>query len=620
MSSIPFATDLADLAPLAVAGPFALAAVLAARVPIPFRRSATELVAAAGALLVAVLCLLLLREALDSEGPVVSRLGGWEPREDGVVVGINLVFDSLGAALAVLAAVLVGTALVFAWRFFEAVGPTFHALILVFLGALTGFALTGDLFNMFVFFELMSVSAYALTAYRIERADSLQGGLTFAVTNSVGAVMILFGIALLYGRTGALNLAQVGEALAAEPSDGLVVAAFALITGGFLVKAAIVPFHFWLADAYAVAPTPAAIVFTGVMSDLGIYAVARIYVTVFEVPLEPHVEGLRAVLVGFAVVTALVGSVMALAQDHLRRLLAFVTISQIGLALIAVGLLTPEGVAGAALLIPADGLLRAGLFVCVGAILHRCGSVYQSQLHGRGRLLPRAFPVFFAAGILGLAAVPPLGAFPGKAIIEEAAIEVGYGWITVVFLIATVLTSVALLRAGARVFFGWGPVSAPGTDPREPATEESELTGSRGRVPGVMFASAAVLIVAGLLVGAVPDAVEDAQRSAHAFADRAAYAAAVFERPVPPREPIEYLHPGTIEVLLGLLSTLAAICLTAVLLERLRLPFRVPRALHRATATSFERLRRQHSGQIGDYVAWATVGFAALGALSAMVT
>ena len=144
---------------------------------------------------------------------------------------------------------------------------------------------------MFVFFELMSVSAYALTAYRIGRPASLQGALSFAMTNSVGAVMILFGIALLYGRTGALNLAQVGEALASAPSDGLVVVAFALITGGFLVKAAIVPFHFWLADAYAVAPTPAAIVFTGVMSDLGIYAVARIYVTVFEAPLAPHVEG-----------------------------------------------------------------------------------------------------------------------------------------------------------------------------------------------------------------------------------------------------------------------------------------------------------------------------------------
>jgi multicomponent Na+:H+ antiporter subunit D len=618
MSSTPFATDVAGLAPLAIAGPFALAAVLAARLPAQLKRRYAELVAAAGALLVAVLCLLMLREALDSEGPVVSRLGGWEPRPGGVVVGINLVFDSLGAALALLAAVLVAAALVVAWRFFEAVGPTFHALILVFLGALTGFALTGDLFNMFVFFELMSVSAYALTAYRIERADSLQGALTFAVTNSVGAVMILFGIALLYGRTGALNLAQVGEALAAAPSDELVVAAFALITGGFLVKAAIVPFHFWLADAYAVAPTPAAIVFTGVMSDLGIYAVARIYLTVFEAPLAPHVEGLRAVLIGFAVVTALVGAAMALAQDHLRRLLAFVTISQIGLALIGVGLLTPAGAAGAALLIPADGLLRAGLFVCIGAILHRCGSVYQSQLHGRGRLLPRVFPAFFAAGILGLAAVPPLGAFPGKAIVEEAAIDVGYGWITAVFVIATVMTSVALLRAGARVFFGWGPVSVPRTDPREPATEDSELTGSRGRVPGVMFATAAALIVAGLLVGALPGTIDDAQRSAHAFADRAAYAAAVLDRPIPPGEPIEYLHAGALEVLLAVFTVLAAIGVTVMLIRRLRPPF--PPAVMRVGDEWFERLRRQHSGQIGDYVAWATVGFALLGGLFALAT
>jgi multicomponent Na+:H+ antiporter subunit D len=620
MSSILFATDLAALAPLTVAGPFALAALLAARVPVPFQRRHAELIAAAGALLVGVLCILLLREALDSDGPVVSRLGGWEPRPGGVVVGINLTFDSLGAALALLAAVLVGTALVFSWRFFEAVGPTFHALILVFLGALCGFALTGDLFNMFVFFELMSVSAYALTAYRIERAASLQGALTFAVTNSVGAVMILFGIALLYGRTGALNLAQVGEALAGRESDGLVVAAFALITGGFLVKAAIVPFHFWLADAYAVAPTPAAIVFTGVMSDLGIYAVARIYFTVFQVPLEPHAEGLRAVLVGFGVVTALIGAVMALAQDHLKRLLAFVTVSQIGLALIAIGLLTPEGSAGAALLIPADGLLRAGLFVCFGAVLHRCGSVHQSRLHDRGRMLPRAFAIFFAAGALGLAALPPLGAYPGKALIEAAAAEVGYGWVAGVFLIATALTAAALLSAGARVFLGWGRPFRPHTDPREPPTEPSELVGSRGRVPGVMFASAAVLIVAGLLVGALPGTAEDAQRAAQAFSDRATYAAAVLGRPLPPSEPVEYVHTGALEVVLGVLTVLAAAGLTAVALGMVRRRLAVPPRLRHVAGMSFERLRRQHSGQIGDYVAWATVGFALLGGLFALAT
>ena len=620
MSSTLFATDVADLAPLAVAVPFGFAALFSAQLLFSFRRRHAEPVAAAVALSVGVLLTVLLVEALDQPGPVVSQLGGWEPRPGGVIVGIYMAIDPLGASLALLSAGLVGVALVFAWRFFAAVGPTFHALILIFLGALTGFALTGDLFNMFVFFELMSVSAYALTAYRIDRPASLQGALTFAMTNSVGAVMILFGIALLYGRTGALNLAQVGEVLATRPSDGLVVVSFALITGGFLVKAAIVPFHFWLADAYAVAPTPAAIVFTGVMSDLGIYAVARIYVTVFEAPLEPHEAGLRAVLVGFGVLTALVGAVMAMAQDHLKRLLAFVTISQIGLALIAIGLLTPAGIAGAALLIPADGLLRAGLFVCFGAVLHRCGSVYQSQLHGHGRLLPRAFGIFFAAGVLGLAALPPLGAFPGKALVEEAAIEVSYGWVAIVFTIATVLTSAALLRAGARVFFGWGPPAQPGTDPRDPPTDDSELVGSRGRVPGVMFVSAAALIVGGLLVGARPGAFEAAQRTAAAFADREVYAAAVLGRPLPSAEPIEYLHVTPLAVGLSVFTVLATLALCAVLLERPRLPFAIPAAIRRGTDAGVFRLRRLHSGQLGDYVAWATVGFAVLGALIAVAT
>jgi multicomponent Na+:H+ antiporter subunit D len=607
MSSILFATDLANLAPLAVAVPFGAAALFSARLLFPFGRRHAEPVAAVVSALVGLLLVALLVEALDRSGPIVARLGGWQPRPGGVVLGINFAIDPLGASLALLAAGLVGLALLFAWHFFDAVGPTFHGLILIFLGALVGFALTGDLFNMFVFFELMSVSAYALTAYRIERPAPLQGALSFAMTNSVGAVMILFGIALLYGRTGALNLAQVGEALARRPSDGLVVVAFGLITGGFLVKAAIVPFHFWLADAYAVAPTPAAIVFTGVMSDLGIYAVARIYVTVFQVPLAPHVEGLRAVLVGFGVLTAFLGALLALGQDHLKRLLAFVTISQLGLALIGVGLLTPAAVAGATLLIPADGLLRAGLFVCIGALLHRCGSVYQSYLHGEGRVLPRAFGIFFLAGVLGLAALPPVGAFPGKALIEEAAAEVGYGWVTAVMIAATVLTSVALLRAGARVFYGWGPPMKARTDPRDPPTEKSELVGSRGRVPWVMFASAATLIVAGLLVAARPGAVDAAQRAAASFFDRASYAAAVLGTPAPRPASVGSLHVSTLEVAFGLLTVVLALGLTVLSIRR-----RIP------APGWFEPVRRLHSGQTGDYVAWATVGFALFGALIAL--
>jgi multicomponent Na+:H+ antiporter subunit D len=285
---------MAEVAPLAIGVPFAAAALLAALKP---WRTRDDLVAMIVVSAVVIFCGALVIDAVGSNEPVVSYLGNWQPLPSGAEIGITMTIDPLGAGLATLAALLVATAVLFTWRYFDTRGPIFHALLLVFLGGLAGFALTGDLFNLFVFFEVMSVTAYALTAYRIERPAPLQGALGFAVTNTVGAMMILFGIALLYGRTGALNMAQVGAELATRPADGLVIVAFALIIAGFLVKAAIVPFHFWLADAYAVAPTPAVIVFTGVMSDLGIYAIARIYWTVFEGPLAAHADGIRVVLI-----------------------------------------------------------------------------------------------------------------------------------------------------------------------------------------------------------------------------------------------------------------------------------------------------------------------------------
>src|SRR5206468_1068374 len=127
---------------------------------------------------------------------VVSWMGGWRPHH-GVALGISLTVDTLGAGMATFVGVIVTLALVFASRYFEAVGHLFHALMLVFLAAMAGFALTGDLFNMFVFFELMSAAAYALTAYHVEERGPLQGAINFAITNSIGAFAMLSGIALL---------------------------------------------------------------------------------------------------------------------------------------------------------------------------------------------------------------------------------------------------------------------------------------------------------------------------------------------------------------------------------------------------------------------------------------
>ena len=197
------------------------------------------------------------------------------------MIGIDFEAGSLSAGLACLAAVLVTAAMTFSWRYFERVATYYHTLMLTFLAGMTGFCLTGDIFDLFVWFELMGVSAYALTAYRPEERGPIQGALNFAITNSIGAYLSLSGIAVIYGRTGALNMAQIGAYIARHPPDGLVVVAFLLIISGLLIKSAIVPFHFWLADAHAVAPTPVCVLFSGVMVELGLYGIARVYWSMF---------------------------------------------------------------------------------------------------------------------------------------------------------------------------------------------------------------------------------------------------------------------------------------------------------------------------------------------------
>ncbi|HEV2922349.1 MAG TPA: proton-conducting transporter membrane subunit, partial [Actinomycetota bacterium] len=444
-----------DLLPaLPVALPLLVAAALVGLAPV-CPRPVADAAAVVTAALVALACLALLAACLD--GPVVYWFGGWTPRDGGIALGVAFAVDPVGAALATLAGVLATAALTFSWRIFEAVRTLHHGLMLVFLAGIVGFCLSGDLFNMFVFYELFSVAAYALAGYQTTDPGSVRGALNFAITNSVGAILVLGGIALLYSRTGALNLAQLGQTLAQRPADRLVVAAFLLLMVGFFVKAAVVPFHFWLADAYALAPTVVGVLFAGVVSELGLYAVARVYWTVFSAPLA-GVEGLRGVLLLGAVATALVGGVMCLLQHHLARMLAYATVSHVGLTLAGFALLVPVGAAGAVLYLLADGLVKGSLFISVGIVDHHLHDVDERRLRGRGRHMPWA-AALMVAGALGLAGVPPFGTFLGKALMEEAALEAGAPWLIGLFVVVAALTSAALLRATGRVFLGLG---APG--------------------------------------------------------------------------------------------------------------------------------------------------------------
>src|SRR4051794_17314067 len=310
--------------PLAVLVPMLGATLLAATRSVINRTVADAL---SLAVTVATLVLCAIAVTRSAEHLVVYWWGAWTPRPGGVALGIDFAFGPLDAGMALFAAVLTVAAAVFSWRFLEEVDHLYHAVMLVFLAAMVGFSLSGDLFNLFVFFELMGVAAYVLAGFKVDKRAPIEGSLNFAITNSAGGILGLFGIGLIYARTGALNLAQIGEQLSRHGVDAVVVAAFTLIVCGFLVKAAAVPFHFWLADAYSVAPTPVCILFAGAMSELGLLGIARVYWTAFAPALDPHAEALRWILLGIGLLTAFVGAAMALAQHHLKRMLAFVTIS-----------------------------------------------------------------------------------------------------------------------------------------------------------------------------------------------------------------------------------------------------------------------------------------------------
>jgi multicomponent Na+:H+ antiporter subunit D len=594
--------------PLPVAIPLLTAAVIVAGDRVLPRRveDALGILAAAAACAFSLLVL-----TATEQHDLVHWFGGWRPR-GGVAIGVSFVADPLGAGMAALASGLTLLALVFSWTYLREAARLFDVLMLVICAGMCGFALTGDLFNMFVFFELTAVAAYALTGFKVRELGPIQGGVNFAISNTVGAYMILVGIALLYGRTGALNLAQIGHALTGAKPDGLLVVALTLVFVGFLVKAAIVPFHLWLADAYAVAPIPVCMLFAGVMSDLGLFAIARIYWTVFDGPFASHQAAIRSVLLALGIVTALLAAVMTFMQRHLKRMLAYATISDLGAMLVGVALLDSKSLAGTATFVLAHALLKGGLFLACGILARQLHTVDELRLRGRGRELP-VVGVLFGLGAVGLIGLPYVGTFLGHELIGDAASLGGRGWIPPLLALAASVSSAAILRAGARVFLGWGPAHDPLLT-REPPERDLERKGS---IP-FMVAVTATAIVLGLAVSVVPGLERRAELGADRFRDRAAYAALVLRArtaPAPPRPSFSVPAPTAESVLYGIGSGLAAFLLAAFGLWRSRLPRGWLRVTARAVYPPLDGLRDLHSGVVGDYVVWIVVGTAVVGGI-----
>jgi multicomponent Na+:H+ antiporter subunit D len=596
---------------LPVVIPFVVAALLVAIRPLT-RRWFDDLATCVTVAAVIALCAILLSDAAGR--PFAYWMGGWHPNH-GITIGISFSIDPFGAGMALFASVLVAAAIVYSLRYFDSLDGLFQVLMLLFGAAMVGFCLTGDLFNLIVFFELMGAVAYALTAYRIEERAPIQGAINFAITNSIAGYAMFIGVALLYARTGALNMAQIGAALDGHHADALVIVAMVLLFVGFLTKAAVVPLHFWLADAHAVAPTPVCVLFSGVMIELGVYAVARLYWVIFAGPLQPHVEALRAILIAVGVATAVIGAIMCVLQRHIKRLLAFSSISHVGIFICGIGLLDHRALAGVATYIVAHGFTKGALFMCAGILLHRFATVDEYDLHSRGREI-RAVGVLFGIGGLLLAGIPPFTTFAGKSQLEAAASGTGYGWLIAVFVLVSALTGGAVLRVTGRVFLGWGPAEGPDPGQERAAHEsEDELTDSRDQTPVLMMIVPAVLLAAAIGIALVPGAVPAIEQGAVRFTDHRAYAAWVLHDARVVWPALAPSHVSLEDVIYGLMSTFGALAVAGLGLFGRPLRAAMPSIVERTLAGVLHGLRGLHSGHIGDYIAWWTAGAGLLGAV-----
>lgn len=543
-------------------------------------------IAIAGVATALAFAILVLIDSMSTEP--LHWFGGWTPRS-GVAIGIAFAADPLGAGFAVLTCGLTLAALLYSIPYVESEKRNYDVLVGVLCGACCGFTLTGDLFNMFVWLELAGVAGYALTGFDIRRMSALQGAVNFAVVNTVGGYFVVIGIALLYARTGALNLAQIGRTLAGQHASGLLIVAMTMIVCGFLCKAAVVPFHFWLGDAYAVAPAPVCLIFAGVVTDIGLFGVARVWFTVFDAPFGTHQRFVGDALLWMGIVTALVGGAMTLVQQHLKRLLAFSVICHVGIMLVGVGLLSSKGVGGAAMMLLGHGITTGGLFLAAGLLAVREPTRWTAGL--------------WFVGAIALIGPPYVGVYMGHALIDDAAAELGRHWVQPLVWLAGALAGAALLRAGAQVFLGLAGDQEHGME------EERD-----GPVP-FLGAISALLVAFGVAVSVIPGLTQRVIRAADRFRDRAGYANRVLHG-LPMKEgahlPVVPQPTSTASLVYACGALVLALALAAFA------TYRSDAARTRVFEPVLWPLRRLQTGVIGDYVMWVVVGTSVLGGVWAL--
>ncbi len=443
----------------------------------------------------------------DSVGYIVQSSGGWA-----APLGIALVVDRLSAIMLVVSASVLLVVAVYAigQAGEERQRVSFHPLYLVLAAGVSASFITGDLFNLFVAFEMMLAASYVLITLG-GRRDQIRSGMSYVVISLVASTLFISALALIYAATGTVNMADLAVRMAELPES--VRTGFSLLLlVVFGIKAGLFPLFFWLPDSYPTAPGPVTAIFAGLLTKVGVYAIIRTQ-TLLVVPSDT----MGTVLLWVAGLTMVVGVIGAIAQDDMKRILAFHIISQIGYMILGLGLFTVAGLAGAVFYVIHHIVVKTALFLVAGLVDRRAGSSRLSAVGGLVRSAPVIAGLFLVPA-LSLAGLPPFSGFLAKFALADAGIASGAWWIVAVSLAVGLFTLFSMTKIWAGVFWGEAdevPMRAPVID---------------GRLGSPMLMVIPTLVLAAMSVAfsiGAGSLYELSERAAHDLLDPSGYIAAV---------------------------------------------------------------------------------------------
>ena len=453
-------TDLLAIAPVLL--PIALAAATAAAWTRPDVQKGITLAGTAALLAVSIW----LVWTVSTHGPVATQPGAWP-----APFGITIFADRLSAAMVLVAAILALATVVFARAGLPASAvaggfhPLFHGLML----GVNGAFLTGDVFNLYVWFEVMLVCAVGLLMLRRTRAE-LDGAFKYIALNLFGTILFLIAVGLLYGVTGTLNMADLARVLPQTESSPALVAATLLFLLAFGIKAGAFPLFFWLPVSYHTALIAVSAIFAGLLTKVGVYAAIRVFTLLFEV------EGgaLAQVVAWAAAATMIAGVVGAVAQWDIRRILAFHIVSQIGYMMMGLAIATPVAIAAAVFYVVHHIIVKANLFFLAGAI-ERAGGSYDLRESGGLMKSHPGLAVLFLIPALSLAGLPPFSGFWAKFLVIDASFRGGEMWLGAVALVVGLLTLLSMAKIWLGAF--WKPAPEGRTPAPVPAAMLAPIAG-----------------------------------------------------------------------------------------------------------------------------------------------